>query len=444
MRIFYPRCKVTLSFVPYDRSGLEELLTVTDQIPIEAEVESTPIKMADKFKVTLPRSLFPGDPRLFRAVAVAVYMGNVRGVDAGLDSNASNLLLLGHADDLKKGYDSSSQHVTLTGRDYKGILLDEVWQGRSVARGRRLSVMLDELLRTLPAAAGITVELEDEAFDPVVPAPARGRKRRAYRASTNTPLFQGMFDLALSVGASVTVRGDKLVIGRPRTFDANSDEVPFFVAAENLTRLEVAKKFGTSSLPNVRITCYDRENGRTLTGQYPEKLRGEVKVSGSGSKKTRTVQNTIHSFTVALEQPTVAALNTIARNVFDSFAQQQCSISFETRDLTVPVFFQDRRLQGDETRMDLTQIRNGSPVRILFSEAARDILNKPISQEQKQRELVQRGLAAAVARVLARGFTDFDNTFFVDSITHKYSGSNGISASGKASAFVTVDLEGVR
>lgn len=441
-RIYYPQARLTLALIPYDSSGLGELITLPDVRPIDLEVVSTPIKSADKFSIKIPEELFPTDPTLFRAVAVAGYMGNTKGLDDALVADDDTLMILGHADSVEKNFDDAGSFVSFKGRDYKGLLLDEKWQGRRVERGRKLSEIVRDVLDSIPAAKPLSVKLESDGFDPEVEVVGKGRRGRYYRGSTNTSVFECLLELALTVGASVTVRADAVIIGRPRTFDENQDAVPFLVTAENLTKLSVQRRFGVSDLPNIRVTAYDPITNTTVVGQYPPTLREMRRATRARSTTTKSKQTTIQSYAIRLANPTKAKLDAVARRLFDARAQQQVRVSFATRDLTVREHRVQTGRRDDGVEVPVTNIRNGTPVRFLISSETRDVLRAAITEDERRRQLVRLAFHERVAAVLARGWRDIDKTFFVETATHRFSADGGYTLTGEASAYLTVDVEG--
>lgn len=437
-RTSYPSALATLTLVPFDSLRLDKLITIGGVLPMSLTVEHTPIKEADTFSLKLSERYFPTDPRLFKMVAVAGYMGDSGAVDRLIPNSDEYLSILGHASKVKKGFDDGAS-VEIEGADYKAVMIEQTWQGRSVALGAPLAEIVAEVLSTMPALADLIVETEN-GFDPIVPAPSKGKKGKVYRASSNTPVFQALLEIAMGVGASITVRGDRVIVGRPRTLDERAEAVPYFITAENLKSLSIQRNFGVADLPNIRVTAYDTVSGVTLTGQYPRELRKTSRTTRASGKVKRTDSSNINSFQVFLQAPTQAQVDAIAQRVFEKYAQQQVEVSFSTDDMSVREFFVGQGRQAEASVTDVTRLRNGSPVRLLISPETRNVLNRPISQDQARRELIALEFEREVAEVLARGWREVDTTFFIDRATHSYDDGE-YEFSAEASAFLTVSEE---
>jgi hypothetical protein len=441
-RTYYPQARATMALLPFDKSieTIEEgLIRIPDILPARIKIESNDIKTADKFEIEIDERYFPADPRLFRSVTLDMHIADVGAADRYLQPSDTTRVGLGIADELGKKFGNDGTLVSMSGRDYKGLLLDEKWQGRSVALDRPIDVILREILDSTPATEPMKLRL-DVASAPIVPG-GKGRKRKTFRAKADATIFEGMFQLCLKVGLVCTVRFDSVVIQAPRTFDSTRDLIPYFVTAENLTSLEITRKFGVRDLPNIRVSAIDHENNQTISGSYPPNPRDAlrvVKTSRGSKKKTQTI---INEFVIRHPAPTVAILENIAAQIHARYAQQQVSVSFSTNDMTVRRYNAERRIQGEGDVISMTDVLNGSPVKILISKASRQILEANITPDGKRRALLLKGYTRQVAEVLSRGWRAIDTPFFVDMATHEYDPDNGYKFTGKASAFLTVDLE---
>lgn len=439
-RIYYPQARAVVSVIPYDARGAEralnELITLEDLLPISLKYKSTDSKTADEFEVELPLRYFSQDPRLFRAVLVELHLGDTGGLDKPFQTSASTRLSLGHADEYDKSISASEATIKLKGRDYKAILLDEKWQGLSVAKGRALDVMIREVLDKIPAAAALKIRLDAPA--PVVPA-GKGKKRGLYRAAPDNSVFGALLELALGVGLMITIEADELVIRPPRSFSVNEDKAPLFVTAQNLTKLNIKRRYGVKDLPNVRVTALDRATMKAISGQYPSKPIPKSKISKAAGKVKKTSQTVIHTFQVDVDNPTQAKLEEIAQAIWLRYAQQQLSVSFETSDMSALVLDPKMTSQPSQETLDLTRLRNGHAVHVRIDPQSRTILESPISEDAKRRELQAQHYDAKVAEILARGWKILDTPLFVDTCTHSFD-SKGYSLSADCSAFITVDI----
>lgn len=447
-RIYYPQARTTLALVPYDATGpaaARELITLPDLQPISATVVSNTIAEADTFDVELEERYFPTDPRLFRAVALDLYMGDMGSLDGTLAANAQTRVMLGHSDEVSKSFSTSQgSTVTFKGRDYKGLLLDEKWQGRSVVLGQRLDDAFRLILDSIPSAAplSVLVELEDGVPAPVLPV-GRGRKGKVWRAVAKDPVWRAMINLALMVGVTVNVRGDAVVIRPARTVDLSSATVPILSFGNNLIDLKMSRKFGTRGVPNVRVVSLDLDTGRTIRGDWPPTPTPTRRVTSSKTGKKKKKQILYKKYVINHPAPTADVLKQIARQIFERMAQQQVKIEFTIFDLRVPVY-QPRRSSGQAEGRTIaaTEIRNGTPVHLVFDPEVERILRAPnLSSDGRRRKLREANFNARVAAVMARGAATIQTPFFVDRATHKMDASSGYALSVSASAYMTVDLD---
>ncbi len=405
--------------------------------------------VADTFEVEIDETLFPLDPRDVLAVSVDIHLGDAGSLRAQLDTvSDKNRLILGQADEISKSLQvSSASTVVLTGRDYAGMLLDEKWQGRSLTLGRKLSELVEEVKESIPAFAGrVDVVLFDPDFDPVVPT-GRGRKRKKFRAQPDKPVWSVLVDLGMKVGAIVTVDRDRILIQPPRNVlsELEGARSPLFVEGRNLQNLKIKRKLGKADVPNIIVQSFDPASGGLVEGRYPKNWKEVTRATRAKEKAKKTTNVEFRRFTVRHPSPTVSALEDVARQVFDFHAQEQIEISFSSRDMAVsptplPREIDQRfELASKSELVATTQLRNGSPLRIRIEPDARNVLEKAVSQADKERRLREIGYHKDIASILARGFRLFDELFFVDTASHEYSTDGGYQLSVKAQNFIQVN-----
>lgn len=445
-RIYYPQARASLSLLPYDARGeavKSELITIDNLRPLEINYISKDSKTADEFTLKLPLQYFAQDPRLFRAVAVDLHVGDAGGAQSALATSRATRLCLGHADEIEKEVGGGEASFVLKGRGYKALLLDQKWQGRRVELGRPLDVILREIIDSIPATAPLGLRLDGIAAAPPVPS-GPGKKGAIWRAAPDTPVFQVMYEIALSVGCTVTVEADEVLIRPPRTFYASQTDAPVFITAYNLTKLTIKRNFGVKELPNIRISALDPRTMQTVTAQYPSDFKETKKLTKAKEKVKTTSQTIIHKFVIQHRAPTVEILANIARQVWERFAQQQMTITLETRDMRAPLFNPLLSQQGEGLNnryLDITQLRSGSSLRVYIAPESREVLELPITVDDKVRRLAAQRIDQRVAEVLARGWRALDTPIFIDEATHNYKVGSGYTFSAAASAYVTVDLD---
>jgi hypothetical protein len=445
----YPQGRVNLAIatgdtVPIQGAGLIRLGAVP---PIRIRYESNNTLTADTFEIEIDETLFPLDVRDVLAVAVDIHLGDAGSLTAKIDTNSdTNRMILGQTDEISKSIKTDGvSTVKLSGRDYAGMLLDEKWQGRTVALGRKLSEIVEEVKESIPAFAGRVDVVSLDGFDPVVPTGA-GRKRKQYTAQPDKSVWEALIDLGMKVGAIVTVDRDRIVIQPPRNVlsEIDGSRSPLFVEGRNLRDLEIKRRLGKPDVPNVLVQSINPSTGALVEGRYPVDWRESARAMRVKERAKKTTDVEFRRFVIRHPAPTVEILNSVALQVYEFHAREQVEISFSTFDMAVsprPVPREiDQRLDFSGDMFPTTQLRNGSPLRIRVEPDARKVLEKAVSPAEKERQLITAGYQREVAAILARGYRLFDELFFVDTASHEYTSDGGYKLDVSAINFITADV----
>ena len=447
----YPQGRINIAIVPIGSipiqgSGLIRLGAVP---PRRIRYESNGTLTADTFEVEIDQALFPLDPRDVVAITVDAHIGDAGSIKGTIDTVSDlNRMILGTVDEISSSIQAdSASTVTLSGRDYAGLLLDEKWQGRKVELGRKLSEIVEEVKESIPAFAGrMDVVLFDFDFDPDIPK-GKGRKRAKFTAQPDKNVWEVLVDLGLKVGAIVTVDRDRIVIQPPRNVLSETEgaRTPLFVEGRNLKDLKITRKLGKPDAPNILVQAMDPASGAIVEGRYPVDWKAVERATKIKEKTKKTTNVEFRRFVVRHPAPTVEILNSVAAQVYDFHAREQIEISFSTFDMAVtpsPVPRDiDKRLaiSTDPGMTPTTQLRNGSALRIRVEPDARNVLEKAVSQADKERQLEVMGYHREVAAILARGARLFDELFFVDKASHEYTSDGGYKLDVTAINFIQVD-----
>lgn len=440
MTAYYPRCRVFLKLVLEDfgAGGRDVVHLISDPPVDECEVVRNGYDQADTFKLVLPFDWFPIDPRLIRSCGVGIYMGGAEGPDKDIVAGEGNknLMILGHVDDGEIDHSDGST-VSLTGRDFTGLLLDEKWQafiegkeGKENARrpsGIDLKKPLDKVIRSILDKKLATKSLKLE-FRGVASPPVLGswHSHGEHEVSDDASFWDVIKHLVYQAGLICFVEFDTLVVTEAKTLDERGKVGGAFVYGENLKKLSLKRKLGRIRATNIRVRSYDTKKKRTLTGTYPAKPLEKVTISGTGEV---TKEQSFLDFFV----PNVASkaqLDKIALSIYTQRSRQQLEGSFETEDMTTLVGTKE---------LALTALRDGSAVTIDVAADERSFLKAHSSVEERTNYLSQRGYPSRVAGVIARAFDDLDTAFYVKSATHRYSGEDGYSLNCAFLNFITGD-----
>lgn len=449
MTVYYPQARMNLGIIPRDGSS-EDLINLLGAAPLSVNVEHNDIFTADTFEVEIQKSLFPMSCRDVRAANLDIYIGDVGGVGNQIntvakDNRGSDRVILGQSDKISEKFDSSSgATVRFEGRDYSGILLDEKWQGRKIALGRPISEIVKEIAGSVPALERSEVLVIGE--DLIVPGGV-GRKRKTYRADADLSLWEAIIQLAMRVGAIVTMQLDLIVIQPPRNLQSDAERLttPLFVEGQNLEKLTYSRTTGASDVPNILVQAMNPSNGAIVEGRWPKVWKRLPRATQAKERVKKTETQEFKRFVVKHPAPTVEALNRVARRVYEFLAREQVTVSFETRDMAitktpnVPEFDKTFNLNDVET-VRTTAIRNGTQIRVKIDPAARGVLEKPLTRAEKERELREQGYRDQVAFVMAEGFRTMDELLFVSRATHSYSVTDGYGLSVEAINTIEVTL----
>lgn len=438
VRQFYPQARIDLGLIPSDRAATSEnLIGIGNIRPKSVEVNHENIRTADTFTVEVAETRFPIDPRLIRDAVVDVHIADVESLDGVLDTDSpESRVLIGHADDVGKKFSNSGDFAKFKGRDYKGLLLDEEWQGRTPKLGRPLDEIVAEVLGGIPATSSLPVDVLLDGGAPVVPAGV-GRKRGVFRAEADTPVLEALVTMALSVGVIVTVVHDRVVIQPPRSYSPQDSPTAFFALAKNVDSLEINRKLRRRDLPNVRVRAYDPATGKLVEGQHPRKFEKQPRAVKAKSKKSRTTTTNIREFPITHRAPTTAKLDAIAKQIHTRFAQQQLQVSLSTKDLRVE---STASTEAFPETLTVSKLRNGGAIRVRLAPGEREVFEKALTADQREREARARGYSKELARVVARNWRVLDTPLFIDKASHSFDPDGGYEFSCEASAFVQVDI----
>lgn len=445
MNVFYPRCRVFLRVI-WEDFGKDEYKTQREQVyllqdppVLDVEVVNNDYSQADTFKLTIPFSWFPFDPRLIRACGVAIYMGGVDSPEKDIEADANatahkNLQLLGFVDDLTEDLGDQLQ-VVMEGRDQTALLIDEHWnafietkEGKENVRlpaGIDLRRPLDQVLRYIldkfKATKTMKVELRG------VSAPTLGKWHALGEAeiSEDATAWDVIKHLVHQAGLICFVEFDTLVVTNAKALMSATQVAGSFVHGWNLTSLTLKRKLGRMKATNIRVRSFDINTKRTLTGVFPQKPVEKVKISAKGEV---TKEQPFIDFTV----PNVAdkaQLEKIAENIYTQRSRQQLEGKLKTEDLT--------SLVGNR-ELELTQLRSGSAIRVELDPEDRAQL-RGLDVAKREAYLQHRGYAAQVAKVVARAFNDLDSAFYVKAATKRYSHEEGFSCDVDFVNFISGD-----
>lgn len=489
-KIFHPDSRVTLGVV------LESI--VDDNRPFVFPVRATELSIfrnpyieADTFTVTFNATHLPLTPETIRAVSVELYLFNKESLGAQPESvtkgDDTDLFLygpeikpaiVGLGDTVDEDYDEDGRFITITGRDYTALFLDEDWNaGYRLRYKGRLDKAIQKLADDVPGSCGImTVRVEigqesvgqsvlihrgykdyliglpdaaERFLDDALPVVGRN-EGRANRKGLTFPnkanYWEVMSTLAVRYGYIIFVKGTDIILTTPKTYIAGKSAVVAMAWGRNLHDIHISRKIGKERVPTIEVRSWDEAKQQTVKGQYPPdgevrtnlaavsvlNCKGEAKSVSlpSGKRKKGKNANALGGEKNEVQVYVVAGvtsqkqLNQIAESAHQQIGRAEQTVQFSTSDLV------------DLDDKPILDISSGDAVAVKF-----EPFNADIIRERLEPELVRRGYTEDEAAKLAAA-TDLMNAIRepvrVDEATIDFDQEDGITITIAARNYVNI------
>lgn len=418
----------------------------------------------DEFQLEFSFRDAPLDPDIIRSMAVFIHLGTVARIDDRIPGDETDLLLVGHADEIEQSWSDRGQVISVKGRDQTALFLDSTWpRGKTVPLGRPVDAVIRDILSMRVAAGTEDGDASGFAFPAVkdfkviwdgvgesvgkafvsrrevarssggssAPSTAgRKRKRRDIDgAFTEANLWDVLYRIALHAGVVLEVRNVEgeatLVLRPPETLapaEVEDDEY-VFIYGRDLEYLRVRREFGRVTVPNIRVRCVIDGKLRVATWPSPS-------VYTDWNSDGRPSEKRFENFNVSGFK-SVKALRDLAKVIWFQMGRKETSFRFGTKDLES---FNSR---------DLTKIRSGAQTRLLVDpEDTRYFGN--LSRGQREARLRAVGYADQVASELARVWdlvNERPRVYFLDEARIKWSNSRAFQLEGSAINFLGAPTE---
>lgn len=433
--IYYPSCRVAL------RTNFEDEPTrfhLLDILPQYCKVELNSYQQADEFEVRIDYHLFPIDPRVIKSCGIGIWMGTTLRFGDLIEKNVDDCLITGFVDDFEIDLGEDGQILTLKGRDFTGILLDNKWFHGNIP----LDLVLDDAIRwTLnhdPAFHNIKVVNKSG-----VPLPQLNNiKLREYEEHTPSDedsYFDIIYDLCLQCGFICYIQLDELIINLSKNLFRKEDPA-YFVYGHNLDKLTFKKNYAKQSGLNIEVKCYDPITKSTLTARYPDppiqknqmlvptknlslntqtihtappkKASSKPKQVSESSSESKTYEFT--SFIVSNIR-SMDTLKQIAEGIWYQLYSKQIEGELQTADI-----------EGFEGNTELLKLRNGNALMVTINEQFKQILNS-MPFEQKMDFLIEKGFNPKVATSISQNIESLDHLFYTQKIRFEFHHQEGFS-----------------
>lgn len=459
-----------------------QMVTVT---PLRVSLRRNPYQEADACDIDLPYSVFPFDPRLARAVAVEVHLGQAVDATSAMEIGDATRRFVGWADD-SDWEPLADNAIRLKCRDNTALLIDEPWDGSTVDVTRPLDVVVRGILDRRTSTSTMEVRwLTGRAIPTYSTLKSGDTTGTAFAASPKDTVWDVIQRLVRGCGLLCFVDDGRLVIAPGQTVE-ESERATGFVWGVNLKRLKLKKALRRHRPTPVIVKSWNPTLRATLTAIWPnvvdpelaqeaaadeatlsEKVGGGFQSRGSEEQldaMARILDSKLRQKGLprprvdggkqmpptsappkAPRKPTLpggterryyevilsndidqATLETTARDIYNRMASSDLEVELETAEMMGP---------GGN---DLLSLRAGDAVRVLVSESERDYLQAR-TVDERRRYLIERGYGEQVADSIARGYETLNNLFQVREARMQWDCRTGFSLEIEGIEYIQVE-----
>lgn len=428
MAVYYPRCHVQLLIVTDGRGGPDSISRLVDARPREVSILRNGYHEADTFSVDLDARILPLDPELVKSLAVRIFMFGADGKDDQRDPALERWeRIRGIADEDGIELSADGQTVSITGRDYTGLLLDAEWDPRTKVPA---GAPIDETIQAIADAAAppgtlarFAVRYVSTFPAPIVGAAHRSTKRKGLWVKPGKSTWDVIYEMALSHGLIAYVKGEAIIVTEPRSQTAQSiAAAPKMFYGRNLQRLKMGRKLTREKVPQVRVTALDPRTGKIVSAVYPKRAENTAATIGPSMPALGIKRNEQIFLPGPKGVTDLATLERYAAARFANMARSETSYEFETRHL---------RSLDDH---DLLELDAGSPLSIGFDPFNGEQM-RALSAAQRVTHLVAQGYQFDVAELLADAYdriTQLEQARYIRTVEFRYSQDSGITITGSA------------
>jgi hypothetical protein len=420
---YIPRCHALLSAVLDGRGGPDTEPLMLEVQPQEASVSLNGYHDADTWAIQFDARSLPFDPELIRSAAVVVYMFAAETVDDDREWAVPEFeMIRGLLDEDKLSISNDGKTVSLSGRDYTGILLDTEWDPRNrIPSGKPLDTTV-QAIADAAAPKGtrqrfqVAYESIGNPVPPIVGAAHRSTKKKGLWVKPGKSYWDVIYEMVLHHGLITFVEGERIVITDPRTQTAvSAAAAPRVAWGRNLSSLEVTRKFAKERVPQIQLTAYDASSRKQISVTYPANPKAVT--TGIGTKK-----NEVMFLPGPGSVQDRATLLRYAQVRYDNMARAEAVYRFETLALEA--------LDGE----DLLRLKAGSPVRIGFDPFNQEEM-RTLSVAQRIEHMRALGYSPKLSAFVANYFErieQFRQAYYTRQADYKFSTTDGLRVAVEA------------
>ena len=455
MPVYYPQGVITLRVLLEDfgektNTKLQNLHTFS-VVARTLKVHLNDYTEADTFEASLDYKVFPFDPRTIRSCGVTIHVEDREKLFK--TNNALNLIkptdestiFIGYADTDRIRLSEDTRMVTLEGRDFTSLLLDQEYLGNPIQVSKPLDQVIRGLLDEIPqtkivgANSGLVIDnqtgqtlpsLGEFAPDFNDGAGAKnGRPRRTY-----WDMIQALVEKA---GLISYVSLDTLVITKPRNLYDRA-QAKHFIYGHNVKEMEFERKLGRQKGFNIRVVSLNIEKKTVIEARIPEEAT-ESWASDIGITRTKIQIPTINpdgSKGEPKDAPYITfrvrdvsnkdQLVEIGQKIFEEVGRQQIEGKLTTHEMEI--------CDVKNNAFDATKFRVGTPIELSIDQGDLKGLpnltkdpNPGIRKSKIKRFLIERCYDPKIAEAFAESLTKFDTPFFTKAVEFTLDQENGWS-----------------
>jgi len=451
MSIYYPQAAVSLRVYWEDfgkpSSILEKEMVLNPIIPKMVEVEINSVNEADTFKMELDYKTFPFDPRTIRALGVTIHMEDMetifddRGVQVSLKPSKKNKIFLGFADENRITFNSDTRTVSIEGRDYTALLIDQKFFAKAPNLTLPLLTVMKNLIDLVKGAEDIKIENRTGQDLPIPSSILTdfGKLSGKKNSRKNDTIWDVMQSILRQLGLKGYIDGDTFVIDLPKNAFTGRHGFTQFVYGLNLSSLEFKRKIGRFRGVNIKVVGLSFEDKQVINVSIPREATDPdlitrfgnkditVKKLSSDGKPLDDQKAEFITFPVSNVKDK-AHLIKVAEQIFYEYSRQQLEGTLTTKEMKVPErVFQDDVPTEEIRKVDFSKIRNGSPIEVFMSVDDMKEISELSTAAQKKKYLISKFYAPDVAEALSLSMNRISTPFVVRSATFTVSANDGFS-----------------
>lgn len=462
MGVYYPQGVVSLRVILEDfgdkQNAKLQRVHAFSVIAKSLRVNLNSYYEADTFSCEIDFKSFPFDPRSIRSAGVTVHVEDRKRLfktDNSLNliqPTSESIIFQGFIDDDEIKLSEDSRIVTLEGRDFTSLLLDQDYLGNEIPLtlpvDKVLRNLLDELEQTKldPAKAGSGLRIENQTGDAVLPTLAElglsmasfmGHKNGRPRRSYWDMIQEIVSDAALIAYVSI----DRLVISKPRAIYSRADS-KIFIYGKNLKELNFKRKLGRQKGFNIRVLSLNVEKKEVIEAKIPLEAKdewltdvgirkGEIKVKkpkiAKDQQSNETVDEPAPYYTFRVRN--IASkdhLIEVGQKIFEEVGRQELGGKLVTKEM--------QTVSRNNNVFDATKFRVGTPIEVLIDQGDLEGLanlqkepNPSIRRNKIKQFLIANHYDPKVAEAFADSLTKYDTPFYTKSVQFNLEQSSGFT-----------------